>query len=95
MAYKTIIPLGVRLLVEPLPKKEEVLQSGIVLAETVNADLSSGKVVKVAKEISHLFAEGDTVLYSTGTGLGQFLNGKTLVWLTANEIWGTVVREEA
>ena len=104
MSYKVITPLGLRLLVEPLPKKEETLASGIVLAETVNADLTEAIVVRVSSGIAAFYEKerlpeseipkvGDKIVFSTGTGLGQHEKGKYLLWLQLGEIWGFVTKE--
>ena len=101
MALKRIQPVGQKLLVSPLKKVEEKLDSNIVIAETVNADLTEGIVEEIGDAVQHLYKKGDKVLFPTGAGQGQFLNGKHYLWLdggddkTLSNIWGIVVKDEA
>jgi co-chaperonin GroES (HSP10) len=86
---KTIQPIGPRLIVLPIEKKEEKVEgSTIIIPETANANLSSGVVVAAAKEFEHLIKVGDEVIFSTGTGVGTFYQGKPHLFLTVSEIWG-------
>jgi co-chaperonin GroES (HSP10) len=87
---KRIQPIGNKLIVLPSEKKEETLASGIIVAETANANLLEGKVLEAAKEFEHLVKQGDTVIFSSGSGVGQFYNGKPVIWLQIGEIWGTI-----
>lgn len=104
MSYKVIQPLGPRLLVEPIKKQEETLESGVILAETVNAELSEGIISKMSKEVTAFYREkgledadipkeGWRVVFSAGTGQGQFQKGKQLLWLRLDELWGFVTKE--
>lgn len=91
-----VIPVGNKLLVEPLPKKEEKINN-IVIAESVNANLLEGKVAAVSKQIKDLYKVGDVVLYVEGKGVGQPIAGKYYVWLDADvnkeEIYGIVTEK--
>ncbi len=90
----TVIPAGTKLLVKPLPKKEEKLDSSIIIPESANADLREGEVVAISNEISHLFKIGDIVLYPNRKGVGFVYNQIPHLWLDSNptkeEIWGIV-----
>ena len=87
-----ILPVGTKLIVLPLPQKEEKLDSGIYVPGTANANLMEGKVVEVSPEISHLYAVGDIVLYPEKKGTGCIIDGLPHLWLDAQaelkEIWG-------
>lgn len=87
MSTKKVQPIGNKLIVLPLERKEEKIDS-IVIPGTANADLLDGKVIEAAKEFEHLVKVGDTVVFSANTGVGQFYNGKPCVWLRIDEIWG-------
>lgn len=88
-----IQPVGTKLIVEPLPKKEEKINS-IVIAENANAELREGKVIAVSKAISKLYNVGDIILYPERKGVGQPINGKFYLWLDSDinkeEVWGTL-----
>ena len=89
-------PVGNKIIVYPLPKKEEELASGIVVATSVNAELLEGEIVAVFPQIqSDLYKVGDVVLYNARKGVGQFMNGKPYLWLDTQthleEVWGIVV----
>lgn len=89
------VPYGNKLIVEPLEKKEEALDSGIIMAATANAELMEAKVVAVSQSIKALFSPGDTVLYPSRKGVGQMFGGKAYLWLDATvekeEIWGVKI----
>lgn len=89
-------PVGHKIIVYPLPKKEEELASGIVVATTVNAELLEGEIVAVSPQIdANLYRVGDVVLYNARKGVGQFMNGKPYLWLDTQthleEVWGVRV----
>lgn len=87
-------PFGNKLIVEPLEKKEEKLDNGIIAPASVNAELREGKVIAVSKTISNLVNPGDIILYPERKGIGQVVEGKYYVWLDATkekeELWGIV-----
>lgn len=91
---KIIQPLGSKLLVEVLKSQEETTTGGIVLAETVNAQLSKGKVLKVSPQVSERIAEGSTILFSSGSGVGQLVQNKPCVWLNESEVWGILINQD-
>lgn len=85
-------PVGTKIIVSPLPKKEETLASGIVVAASVNAELLEGEVVEVSEDVSSLYKIGDIVLYAARKGVGQIFDSKPYLWLNTNpvleEVWG-------
>jgi len=82
-----------RLIVEPLKKKEETI-NGVIVAESVNAELSEGVVVAVADNIKDVLSVGENVLYPTASGSGQWFNNKACIWLTIADVWGVVIPDE-
>jgi co-chaperonin GroES (HSP10) len=89
MAIKSVQPIGNKFIVLPSEKKEEVSGS-IIVPETANANLSEGVVVEATVEFEHLVKKGDRVVFSTGSGVGYFYQGKPHIILQINEIWGIV-----
>lgn len=87
----SIKPVGNKIIVFPLEKKEEKL-GGIVIPGTANADLMEGEVLEVSDEISNKCKIGDVVLYPSKCGVGTVFNGKPSLWLryTEDEIWGII-----
>ena len=93
-----VLPVGNKIIVHPLPKKEQQLASGIVVATSVNAELLEGEVVAVSPQVAkdsegnNLYKIGDIVLYNARKGVGQFFNGQAYLWLDTQphleEIWG-------
>lgn len=87
-----VIPVGTKLIVHPLPKKDEELASGIIVSSAANAELLEGEVVAVSQQIANLYSVGDVVLYNARKGVGQIFNGKAYLWLDSEthreEIWG-------
>jgi len=93
-----VLPVGNKIIVHPLPKKEEQLASGILVAASVNAELLEGEIVAVSPQVandwdgSSLYKVGDIVLYNARKGVGQILNGQPYLWLDTQphleEIWG-------
>ena len=92
MNTNTVIPQGLKLIVRPLPKKEETMDSGIVAA--VMADLSEGEVVFTGHLLNGVISVGDVVLYPTKRGVTQWINKEPLLWLDAEpsreEVWGVI-----
>jgi co-chaperonin GroES (HSP10) len=93
MAYKKIEPMGGKMLVHPLAKKEEKVDS-IYIPETANAALSEGVVVDVSEKIAEVVQTGDKIIYSTGAGVGFMYKGKPHVWLEIGDLWGKVTKED-
>lgn len=89
MSNFPIIPVGTKLIVEPLDKEEEKSEGGLTL---INSNLSEGKVVAVSDQIKDFYKEGDIVLYPSKKGVVEPVNGKIYHWLDSNvnleEIWG-------
>jgi co-chaperonin GroES (HSP10) len=99
MGQKIIEPMGCKVIVFPIERKEEKIDS-IIIPETANADLLEGEVVEVGVGVKHLYKAGDKVLFPKGAGVGQFYKGKPHVWLdggddkTLSQIWGVITREK-
>ena len=93
-----VLPVGNKIIVFPLPKKEEQLASGILEAASVNAELSEGEIVAVSPQVAkdsegnNLYKIGDVVLFNSRKGVGQIIEGKPYLWLDTQphleEIWG-------
>lgn len=85
-------PVGTKILVYPLPKKDEELASGIIVSAAANAELLEGEVVAVSEQAKDLYEIGQTILYPNRKGVGQIFNGKPYLWLdtetSREEIWG-------
>lgn len=91
---KLPIPVGDKVIVLPLKTKEEKTESGaLFVPETANAQLEVGQVVAVSSDLNNLYAVGDEVLFSHGSGLGAFYNGKPHVWLFATHIFGILLKK--
>lgn len=58
-----ISPLGTRILVEKLERKEVKLDSGIVMAEEVAPDSVKGKIIAIGPDVKG-FEVGQTILYA-------------------------------
>lgn len=91
-------PVGRKILVLPLPKKEETLPSGIVMPENAFADLREAKVVAVSSEVAHLYKEGDIILKPEKKGVAQLLNGEVHLWVDTRpeleEVWGVLLPDK-
>lgn len=89
-----ITPVGAKLLVRPLPKEDEVLDSGIIMPGVANANLMRGEVVAVSSQIKELYKIGDVVLYPEKKGTAQVINQVAHLWLDTepnlNEVWGII-----
>ncbi len=81
--------IGNRIIVKPIAAKEEKKKSGIIIPETANANLSEGIVVMIDEALKDVISVGDTAIFPTGSGVGQYLNGEPHLWLKVdNEVWG-------
>jgi len=93
-----IQPVGKKIIVFPLPKKEESLPSGIVMPEAAMADLREARVVAVSSEVAHLYKEGDIILKPEKAGVAQLLDGEIHLWVDTdhnrNEVWGILTSEK-
>lgn len=89
-----IQPVGSKLLILPLPKKEYKLES-IVIAATANGELSEGQVVEVSETLKEVYPIGCKVLYPESVGIGQIYNGKPHLWLDSSldQVWGIVTED--
>lgn len=99
-----ITPVGNKILVLPIDKKEEEYGEAnpegkrLVIPGTANAELQEAEVVNVSKDLQHLFEKGDVVLYPKNAGLQQLYKGVPHLWLRIepqnSEVWGKVKHEE-
>lgn len=89
------IPMANRLIVEPLPQKEERVGK-IIIPVTANVELEAGRIVAISKEFPEdMLKEGEVVLYPSGSGTPMLIDKITYKWLQGpvlgqlGEIWGT------
>ena len=82
-----IIPVGNKLLAEPIEKQEEKIGS-LIIPSTVNMNLLYAKVVAISEEAGYTFKVGDTIIFPEGSGVAQMVAGKTYYWFQTPEIWG-------
>jgi chaperonin GroES len=92
----SIKPVGNKILVLPIEKKEEVI-GAIIIPGTVNAQLQEGEVVAVSDQVKDLYKKGDIVLYAEKKGVAQLIKNKPHLWLDTEpnlgEIYGIVTPE--
>lgn len=79
-------PLGDKLLVQPIKKKERMIGS-IIEAQTANAQLEEGTVLLISADQEPVFKVGEVVLYPTGAGVGEMRSGVWCRWLSTIEVW--------
>lgn len=79
--------LNSRLIVKPRPKQEEKIGS-VVVPGSANAELSEALVVKIADELKGIADVGGIVIYPSGAGVGQLIEGEPHLWLKIDDIWG-------
>jgi len=77
-------------IVQVIDSKEETTEGGIVIPESANAALSEGIVLRSAEDAKDDYNEGDAVLYPSGAGNGQFIDGKACIWIQKSKIWATL-----
>lgn len=75
--------MGSKLLLEPQKRKEQKTKSGI---DVTNNELNEGIVVEVSDEFKEIYSVGDTVLYSSGAGQGEYYQGKPCVWIDGRPV---------
>lgn len=78
------------LIVKPLPKEEETV-NGIVIAASVNADLTEAEVKMRSENIKDAVSVGEKVLFPSTMGLGQIVGGEVYLWLEIHQIWAISV----
>lgn len=88
-----IQPVGSKILVKPIKRKEDKLDSGIIIPGTANAELSEAEVVAVSAELSKVYKVGDIVLFPSKAGVGFAVGNVPHLWLNcdpmgAAEVWG-------
>lgn len=74
------------LIVKPLPKEEETI-NGIIIAQSVNADLAEGIVEMRSDFIKDAVSVGEKVIFPSKSGLGQIVNGEAYLWLELHQVW--------
>jgi chaperonin GroES len=81
-----IIPLGNRVLVRPIPKKEKTT-GGLIIPSSVNKDLEEAEVIKIGDAVINVQV-GNTILYNTRSGTAILLddvNHKFLIGPSATD----------
>lgn len=76
-----IIPLGNRVLIKPLPKKEKTT-GGLIIPVSINKELEEAEVIKAGESVINIKI-GDKILYHSRSGTAlliedityKFLNG--------------------
>lgn len=90
-------PVGKKILVLPKPKEDHhKTKSGLAI---VDVNLSEGVIVAVGNEMKDVYKEGDVVIYSKNSGVGQFYQGKAHLWLDGDgapqgSIWAIIGKEK-
>lgn len=89
-----IIPVGTKLIIEPIVKEDEKSSGGLTL---VNSTLSEGRVVARSIQLEGLYEANDIILYPTKKGIDEPYGGKLYKWLdaepTKEEIYGKKITE--
>lgn len=89
-------PISNRLIVEPLPRKEELYAGKIIIPATANTELEQGKVVALSDDFNAMFEIGDILLYPTSAGVPMLIDKITYKWLQGpihgqlGEVWAVV-----
>jgi len=89
-------PISNRLIVEPLPRKEELYAGKIIIPATANVELEQGRVMALSDDFGDMFKLGDVLLYPTGCGVPMLIDKVTYKWLQGpihgqlGEIWAVV-----
>ena len=94
-----IEPIGARLIVKPLKKEDEILDSGIIV---LDEQLATGEVIEVGDEYADKYNVGDIVIFPKEAGLNLyhykknaaclFLNGKAAS--DGGDIYGILTEEK-
>lgn len=88
-----IIPVGDRLLVEPIPV-EEMTAGGIFLPDSAREVPDKGKILAVGDKVEETkLTEGVTVLFRKGSGSSIRDNSKELIVLPIKEVIG-ILKED-
>lgn len=70
-----ITPLGNKVLVKPLPKKERTT-GGLIIPAVIQQDLEEGEVIAIASNVINIKV-GDKVLYSSRSGVAMLHDNET------------------
>lgn len=85
--------VGKIILVLPKPDEDHhKTESGLSVVDVI---LSKGVIVSVGNEVSDIYKEGDTVLFSKNAGTGQFYQGKAHQWIDGRgrpdgDVWAII-----
>lgn len=79
----TIVPLGNKVLIKPLPKKEKTT-GGLIIPTVIQQELEEGEVIAIGSSVINI-DKGNNVLFTSRTGIPllhndihyKFLNGPT------------------
>jgi len=71
-----IKPVGFKVLVEPIDKKEELTEKGIIIPGTANAELAYGVVIQSPDRYKDTYKPGDFILYNSKSGISIPHNNK-------------------
>jgi co-chaperonin GroES (HSP10) len=85
--------LGGRVIVKPLERQEEV-SNDVIIPKTANSNLSEGLVVKVDEQINKWVKVGEIVVFPTGNGIAQLIDGVPHLWLEVNQLWAGFSMDE-
>lgn len=92
-----LIPVGKKILVLPKPKEDHhKTESGLAV---VDVNLSEGIIVAIGHEIKDIYKEGDVIIFSKNSGIGQFYQGKAHLWMSGEghpigDVWAIISEEK-
>jgi chaperonin GroES len=75
-----ILPLGNRVLVRPMPKKEKTTGT-LIIPASINKDIEEAMVIRIGDAVINV-KEGDTVLYNSRNGTPILIEEVTYKFLT-------------
>lgn len=75
-----ILPLGNRVLVRPMPKKEKTTGT-LIIPVSINKDIEEAKVIRIGEAVVNI-KEGDTVLYNSRNGTSILIEDVAYKFLT-------------
>lgn len=87
-----IQPEGDKIIVAPIPKKDEKV-GNIIIPGVANSEVSYGYVLAIGNEISHKHKNESIVMYVSKAGVGQLVSGQECIWISLQNVWGWFDRE--
>lgn len=86
-----VTPVGLKILVHSLKRKESITDGGIVAIDT----LEEGEIIEVSDYLKNIYSVGDVVLYPPKSGTEYNYNGKICLFLNGAEypsgdIWAII-----